>query len=285
VGAVGNLVNAYSPLLLPRKDSSSSASCRLSGKAMARTGLRMMPTFPSPPLKFRTVGFPQSGLKAGISDAAFPAIWFAIVLRALCCHALPLRCVRNDALMSTSGPAVLPLYPRGPRSGPGYAVPVHLHLLGPIRPTRRHIRTSPTRGLYPMPSVHICICLGDPRLLPSFHRRSFAACRPPRPRGTLRLPTPSTSPKTLAFNSVSQFRHSLHPHTPILVRGKFSGLNYGSLALRPAALLALLSELTGIHPAIKSFYFRASNGLVALPVAGYHYSANWVICTGGTHTR
>src|SRR6516225_1343920 len=26
-------------------------SCRLSGKAMARTGLRMMPTFPSPPLK------------------------------------------------------------------------------------------------------------------------------------------------------------------------------------------------------------------------------------------
>src|SRR6266446_8012734 len=26
---------------------------------MARTGLRMMPTFPSPPLKSRTAGFPQ----------------------------------------------------------------------------------------------------------------------------------------------------------------------------------------------------------------------------------
>ncbi len=65
----------------------------------------------------------------------------------------------------------------------------------------------------------------------------------------------------------------------------FSGLNYGSLALRPAALLALLSELTRINPAIKSFYFRASDGLVARPVAGYHYSANWVICTGGTLTR
>ena len=65
----------------------------------------------------------------------------------------------------------------------------------------------------------------------------------------------------------------------------FSRLDYGSLALRPAALLALLSELTRIHPAIKSFYFRASNGLVARPVAGYHYGGNWASSTGGTHTR
>ena len=48
-------------------------SCRLSGKAMARTGLRMMPTFPSPPLKFRTAGFPQYGFKAGLSKGAYPA--------------------------------------------------------------------------------------------------------------------------------------------------------------------------------------------------------------------
>jgi hypothetical protein len=44
---------------------------------------------------------------------------------------------------------LLPLYPRvtirGPRSGPGYSVPVHQHLIGPIRPTRRHISISPTR--------------------------------------------------------------------------------------------------------------------------------------------
>jgi hypothetical protein len=37
---------------------------------MARTGLRMMPTSPSPPLKFRTVGFPQYGYKASLSDRA-----------------------------------------------------------------------------------------------------------------------------------------------------------------------------------------------------------------------
>lgn len=31
-----------------------------------------MPTSPSSPLKSRTVSFPQSGLKAGLSDDAFP---------------------------------------------------------------------------------------------------------------------------------------------------------------------------------------------------------------------
>jgi len=40
---------------------------------MARSGLRMMPTFPLPSLKFRTAGFPQYGFKAGVSDKAFPS--------------------------------------------------------------------------------------------------------------------------------------------------------------------------------------------------------------------
>jgi hypothetical protein len=38
------------------------------------------------------------------------------------------------------------------------------------------------------------------------------------------------------------------PHTPILVRCAFSRLDYGSLALRPVVLLALLSELTRLAP-------------------------------------
>ena len=37
---------------------------------MARTGLRMMPTSPSSPLKFRTAGFPQYGFKASMSERA-----------------------------------------------------------------------------------------------------------------------------------------------------------------------------------------------------------------------
>src|SRR6266853_4423197 len=142
-------------LLLSCEALSSSTSCRLSGKAMARTGLRMMPTFPSPPLKFRTAGFPQYGFKAGISDKAFPKKpGFAFVLRAHCFHrVLPALCQGRCAIRHLRASGPIPLYPRGPRSGPGYAVPVHHHLVGPIRPTRGHIPTSPPGGLYEMPSL------------------------------------------------------------------------------------------------------------------------------------
>ena len=44
-----------------------------SGRIEARTGLRMMPTFPRSPLRFRKAGFPRYGSKAGLSDRAFPS--------------------------------------------------------------------------------------------------------------------------------------------------------------------------------------------------------------------
>jgi hypothetical protein len=44
----------------------------VSGRIEARTGLRMMPTFPQSPLSFRTAGFPQYGWKAGFPSGAFP---------------------------------------------------------------------------------------------------------------------------------------------------------------------------------------------------------------------
>src|SRR3954470_18038718 len=44
----------------------------MSGRIEARTGLRMMPTFPRSPRSFRTAGFPQYGWKAGLSGGAFP---------------------------------------------------------------------------------------------------------------------------------------------------------------------------------------------------------------------
>ena len=151
---------------------------RGSGRTEARSGLRMMPTFPPSSLRCRTAGFPQYGFKAGISDAVFP-IGFAIVLRARGFHRYSLLCVRGDVLRSTSVRAVQPLYPRGPRSGPGYAVPVHPRLAGPIRPTRGPLPTSPPRGLYERPSLCLFhIDLGHPRLVLSFHRCSFATCRP-----------------------------------------------------------------------------------------------------------
>jgi hypothetical protein len=79
-----------------------------SGKAMAGTGLRMMPTFPLPPLKFRTAGFPQYGFKAGISDSAS-------IMKSL-------LCVRGDVLVSTSVRAVFAL-PQGPSLRSGLCCP------------------------------------------------------------------------------------------------------------------------------------------------------------------
>ena len=108
----------------------------------------MMPTFPLPPLKFRMAGFRRYGFKAGCQTRPSQRHWFAIILRALCCHRDSLLCVRDDALdkhLRASGSAALPQ---------GTLAPVRVMLSrsiltqsGPNRPTRRHIPTSPSRGL------------------------------------------------------------------------------------------------------------------------------------------
>jgi hypothetical protein len=58
------------------------------------------------------------------------------------------------------------LYPRGPRSGAGYSVPHHHHLIGPIRPTCRHIEISPHGGLYSVPALDELH--PDPQVVPCF---------------------------------------------------------------------------------------------------------------------
>jgi hypothetical protein len=96
---------------------------------------------------------------------------------------------------------------------------------------------------------------------------------------------PVPSPPTLVFVSSAQTRHS-HPSRKSASRGgHISKLHYGSLALRPADLFTLLTDRTRLHPAREDFYYRAFDGLVTRSVAGYRYGGNWVISTGGTHTR
>jgi len=76
----------------------------------------------------------------------------------------------------------LPHRPRGPRSGPGYSVPVRHHLIGLIRPTRRHIAISPHGGLCAMPSL--CGSAEATReWFRAFAAHYFLTCRPLRSRG------------------------------------------------------------------------------------------------------
>jgi hypothetical protein len=173
---------------------------------MARIGLRMMPPFPSSPLRFRTAGFPQYGSKVGLSDRAFPdpasvklapsipVAWirFASTLRALRCSMGSPFSVGGH-LLGGAPPCEQPtsLYSRGPRSGPGFVVPAHQHLTGPIRPTRGHIAISPHSGLYAMPSL--CGSAEATReRFRAFAVHSFLTCHPLRPRGVRHRSVPGS---------------------------------------------------------------------------------------------
>ena len=157
----------------------------------------MMPTFPRSSLSFRTAGFPQYGWKAGLSRRGLPEASVSLSLLPACAVRRPV-CIRPSCTSwslrwsrSVSGrglDSAPPLEgdysyrPRGPRSGPGCSVPVRHHLIGPIRPTRRHIAISPHGGLYAMPSL--CGSAEATReWFRAFTAHSFLACRPLRPRG------------------------------------------------------------------------------------------------------
>jgi hypothetical protein len=99
----------------------------LPGRTMARIGLRMMPPFPWPSLKSRTVSFPQYGFKAGVSGGACP-LTASSSRHAVCvrpsCTSLPIasypRSKSRDAVRwYTTMQAVLAALPQGPslRSG------------------------------------------------------------------------------------------------------------------------------------------------------------------------
>jgi hypothetical protein len=135
---------------------------------MARTGLRMMPTFPSPPLKFRTVGFPQYGFKASLSDGACLQRVAVKLAPSIPAGHRSLRrpspasttarlagSVSSRARASTgrcaSDPAALPQ---------GSLAPVRVVLsrsisayYDPIRQSRRHAATSRLCRLYAAPSL------------------------------------------------------------------------------------------------------------------------------------
>ena len=96
------------------------------GGAVARTGLRMMPTFPLLPLKFRRADFLRYGFKAGLSDSpscrrrSLRRGQFAAVLRV---HRLPIKTL---VLSRGIERAWTPPFERIIRSTPGVLAPVRV---------------------------------------------------------------------------------------------------------------------------------------------------------------
>ena len=64
---------------------------------------------------------------------------------------------------------------------------------------------------------------------------------------------PVPSPPTLAFVPLAQTRHSQNSHKSASRGECFSELHYGSLALRPADLFTLLTDLTGLPSSHRGF--------------------------------
>jgi hypothetical protein len=222
-----------------------------SGRTVARSGLRMMPTFPPSPLSFRTAGFPQYGWKAGISDSAFPM-----------CHRLkpapgirrrtlglplpfvhrevrlgsPARCRADDLLVHRLGV--------GFNSAPGALAPNRVILSQPIAAYQPHPTHSwAHRDFADFATYTRCLrCAGAPRrprVVPSFH--------------CLFLPgmPPSMSPgrSESSFSRKFRFQHGPSPGSERLGSSDFPAIRFkqgsisgliGSPLLRPVRLLAPL---------------------------------------------
>jgi hypothetical protein len=234
-----------------------------SGRAMARTGLRMMPTFPSSPLKFRTAGFPRYGFKAGLSASAFPRA-------ASTCHALSVcilpscpRCQRFALAVSAQCRSTL-------RAGHRHASGIHRSTPGALAPVR--VILSRSIHTYATPSAPLA---GTARFHCSAAYTPCPRCAfPPRRPATgselsllilsqhvVLLDSgessgcihPVPTPPTLAFVPLVQTRHSRASHKSVSRGGHISELHYGSLALQPVDLFTLLTDQTGFPSSLRGF--------------------------------
>jgi len=92
-----------------------------------------------------------------------------------------------------------------------------------------------------------------------------------------------------AFAAKSASRHSHFSRNPLHAGHQFRGFHGSHICCGLPGCLAPCTDLTGC-PANGAFYFQASNGSVALPVAGYDYSGGWTpplvgLSPTGTTTR
>ena len=241
---------------------------------MARTGLRMMPTFPPPPLKFRTVSFPQYGFKASLSDPACPGRrevkpapgipsglgGFAVILRAPPDYAI--HCTPVPSPEGQSGgtfPAGCAADPRGPWLRSEFCC------LGPSL-----LSTTPSASLAGTVPLHESSSLigtafavrerrGDPRDLPYFPWRAVRTCRRPYPGGSA---GPSRYPGAAIPGSL-ELRASRHPH-PRLCQQSPTGVPFEAASFAsccgPCVCPALLAGYDAVQvcPAPRLLRYRVT---------------------------
>src|SRR6202140_1347603 len=156
--------------------------------------------------------------------------------------------------------------PQGPSLRPGLFCPEPSTIIGPIRPTRRHIAISPFLRLI-RDAFAVRERLGDPRVVPSF-RCTFLPGMPSSP--TPGSPT-SICSRTSMPTWPSPNDHRLGtPDTPAIrftrtvdFVASLVRFRYGLPGCLPPC-----TDRTGDAPALGDFYFQAFDGSVSLPAAG-----------------
>ena len=139
----------------------------LSGRTMARCGLRMMPPFPSSPLYAARRVFPVTAGRLAIrrdlpvtsnSLSLLPAYTGrrSVCLRPSCFSVDLPKVGSVDAMYCTAMQWVAPLTP-GVLAPDWLCCPIHHHLVDPIRPARGHIPT------YSSTYMGCLSCAGAPR--------------------------------------------------------------------------------------------------------------------------
>ena len=109
--------------------------------------------------------------------------------------------------------------------------------------------------------------LGDPRVVPRFYCSILPSMSPSETPGSRPLHTSSSFATHTCL-------HRLRNGSALPTLGDFGAYWF---AFATTCWVACLPN--------GDFYFRAFDGSVALPVAGYDYGGNWTISTGGTLTR
>jgi hypothetical protein len=243
---------------------------------MARSGLRMMPTFPLPSLKFRTAGFPSTASRpvgqTRPSRATQPS------RRAVClrpwCSPLPSsdpRSVPGDvARWNTSVRAAAAALPQGPSLRSEFFCP------GPSTLNRTH---PPHSQAHPDFTAM--------RLIPDAFAVHTTPRRPPS-GSTLSLPILLDMPSSTTPRR-SQPVGSRHA-VPIGLRHVMSGSALPTILPFRGFLVRLCCGLASCSPLCRSdqsssghrdFYLQASDESVTLLAAGYNYDSHWTVLSKG----